>query len=74
MTIAHACWLTGHCKLDRATETTYIVSFWTTHIAFFVERQRFTLARGLAGGQPHINEFGGFPYREKAYPIVVGPN
>src|ERR1700680_3859122 len=31
MTIPHACGLAGHRELDRATEATSIVTFWTAH-------------------------------------------
>ena len=34
MTIAHADRLSGHCELDRPTETTSIVAFWTGHNGF----------------------------------------
>src|SRR5271166_5670988 len=40
MTIAHAGRFTGHCELDRATETTSVVAFWTAHTAFFLSDGR----------------------------------
>jgi hypothetical protein len=36
MTIAHADRLPGHGELDRPTETTSIVAFWTGHNGFLV--------------------------------------
>ena len=36
MTIAHADWGAGHGELDRPTETTSIVAFWTGHSGFLV--------------------------------------
>jgi hypothetical protein len=32
MTVAHADWLPVHGELDRPTETTSLVAFWTGHM------------------------------------------
>ena len=74
MTIAHACGLTGHRKLDRATETTSIVTFWTTHIAFFLCRALTLHSRPrLAGAQLHLNELADCLSARRPIPWLSAP-